>query len=99
MPEGPTMKMGVWGKLKLAAILVPAAGVVTNPIASTDDAWVAGAMVGAGIVFLALLQLAAWFILDIITLRRGGWVLTSFDSSPLTAHRGPFLLNFFVIAL
>ena len=94
------MKTTRWTLLKVALIAVFTLGLVLHPIATADEAQAMGMGLAVGAAITAVFQLAVWFLYDVITLKRGGWIIPSFGASPWAKVTGPnFHLEIIALAL
>jgi hypothetical protein len=94
------MKFSLWAILKGALIAAIAFQVLMLPVNSTRDAEALGATLAIATAFIAVFQTLYWFIFDVLTLKRGGWVLPRFTSNPFASRQGPaFHLDLLAIVL
>jgi hypothetical protein len=94
------MKLKPWALLKFALIAFLTIGVVTYRAESPKDAWRLALCIAVAFSFFALFQLGFWFFYDVMTLKRGGWRVTTFSDSPFVKKSGPgFYLNVEAVAL
>lgn len=94
------MKTTRWTLLKVALIALLALGLASDSIASVGEAQAMGMGLAIGAAITAVLQLAFWFFYDVITLKRGGWIIPSFGASPWAKVTGPdFHLGIIAITL
>ncbi len=85
------MKVTRWAALKLAVVVALTVSVVLYPVDSLDAAHTLGMLLASCAVIMGLFQLALWFSYDVISLKRGGWVVPPFGASPFAPQTGPSL--------
>ena len=86
------MRRMPWKVIKSLLIAFLCIGVLKIQVGNSSNANRLGIILAIVAGAFGLFQLFVWIFHDIVTLKRGGWILPKFDDPPLANRAGPGLI-------